>query len=218
MVEDQLRARGIRNEAVLSAMARVPRELFVPAQLRHAAYSDEALPIGGDQTISQPYMVGRMTELLEPAPGKRILEIGTGSGYQAAVLAYMGCRVISIERKAELVDAAAQRIADLGLGDYVTIEIGDGSVGRPEYAPFDGIIVTAAAPAIPPSLPDQLAIGGRLLVPVGRRDHQELVMLIRDPEGFARFDCGPCIFVPLVGQGGFEAEKEGPSRWFGRWI
>ena len=214
MVETQLRARGIASEPVLAAMTRVPREQFVPPDLRSAAYSDEALPIAAGQTISQPYMVGRMSELLEPAPGKRILEVGTGSGYQAAVLATIGCLVTSVERKAELAEAARARVAELGLGDLVRIEVGDGSVGRPREGPFDGIVVTAAAPRIPPALPDQLAVNGRLVVPIGARDHQELMLVIRGPDGYTQYDCGPCVFVPLVGEGGFR--EEAPRRWLGR--
>ncbi len=214
MVQEQLRARGIASEPVLAAMARIPREPFVSDELKSVAYSDEALPIAAGQTISQPYMVARMSELLDPEPGKRILEIGTGSGYQAAVLAMLGCRVTSIERKAELAETARARIADLGLQDAVRIEVGDGSMGRPGEEPFDGIVVTAAAPRVPPALPDQLAIGGRLVVPIGRRDHQELVLVVRGPGGFAQYDCGPCVFVPLVGEGGFSEET--PRKWFGR--
>jgi protein-L-isoaspartate(D-aspartate) O-methyltransferase len=214
MVEQQLRARGIASQPVLAAMARLPREPFVPAELQASAYSDEALPIPAGQSISQPYMVGRMTELLDPRPGKRILEIGTGSGYQAAVLATIGCRVTSIERKTALAEAASVRIAALGLGGLVRIEVGDGSLGRPDEPPFDGIVVTAAAPRVPPALPDQLADGGRLVAPIGRRDHQELILLVRGPQGWARYDCGPCVFVPLVGEGGFREEM--PRRWLGR--
>jgi protein-L-isoaspartate(D-aspartate) O-methyltransferase len=187
-------------------MAQLPREPFVPDELRSYAYSDEALPIEAGQTISQPYMVARMTELMDPRPGKRILEIGTGSGYQAAVLAALGCRVTSIERKAQLAESAASNIASVGLGHLVTVEVGDGSLGRPQDEPFDGILVTAAAPRVPPALPDQLAIGGRLVVPIGMRDHQELVLVVRGPSGFAQYNCGPCVFVPLVGEGGFSEE------------
>jgi protein-L-isoaspartate(D-aspartate) O-methyltransferase len=204
MVERQLRARGIRNEAVLEVMGRLPRELFVGEGLQSRAYDDEALPIAGGQTISQPYMVGRMTELLDPRPGIRVLEVGTGSGYQAAVLASLGCRVTSIERRGELAEAAGRLLAELGLADLVAIEVGDGSLGRPDDEPFDGIVVTAAAPRIPPALPGQLVVGGRLVAPVGRRDLQELVFVVREPDGFQSFNCGPCVFVPLVGRDGFE--------------
>lgn len=207
MVERQLRARGVASEPVLSVMARLPREFFVGDGLRSRAYEDEALPISAGQTISQPYMVARMTELLDPRPGKRILEIGTGSGYQAAVLAALECRVISIERHARLAEEAISRIADLGLGDFVSIVVGDGSLGRPDEGPFDGIIVTAAAPRVPPALPDQLVVGGRLVAPVGGRKMQELVLVVRSETGFQSFDHGPCVFVPLVGAGGFAEES-----------
>jgi protein-L-isoaspartate(D-aspartate) O-methyltransferase len=204
MVERQLRARGIRNEAVLEVMGRLPRERFVGEELWSRAYDDEALPIAGGQTISQPYMVGRMTELLDPHPGIRVLEVGTGSGYQAAVLGALGCRVTSIERRGELAEAAGHLLAELGLADLVAIEVGDGSLERPDDEPFDAILVTAAAPRIPPALPGQLVVGGRLVAPVGRRDLQELVLIVRGPEGFQSFNCGPCVFVPLVGRDGFE--------------
>lgn len=218
MVEHQLRGRGIRDETVLATMAALPRELFVPNGVLRHAYSDEALPIEAGQSISQPYMVARMTELLEPGAGMCILEVGTGSGYQAAVLASIGCRVVTIERHAELAATAEARLAQLGLGDLVRIEVGDGSAGRPQDAPFDGIVVTAAAPAVPAALPGQLGDGGRLVVPVGPRDRQELMLVVRHGDDFEQRDCGPCVFVPLVGAGGFESE--GPRRrpWFGRFF
>jgi len=216
MVERQLHRRGIRDEAVLAAMAAVPRELFVPRDVLSYAYSDEALPIEAGQSISQPYIVARMTELLEPRPGMRILEVGTGSGYQAAVLAAIGCGVVSMERHADLAASAQARLAELGFGDLVRIEIGDGSLGRPQDAPFEGIVVTAAAPAVPAALRTQLADGGRLVVPVGSRDRQELLLVVRRGDGFEERRCGPCIFVPLVGAGGFD-EAGSPTRaWFGR--
>ncbi len=216
MVEHQLRGRGIRDETVLAAMAALPRELFVPNEMLRHAYSDDALPIEAGQSISQPYMVARMTELLEPRPQMRILEVGTGSGYQAAVLASIGCRVVTVERHAELAATAGARLAQLGLEDLVRIDVGDGSLGRPQDAPFDGIVVTAAAPAVPAALPGQLADGGRLVVPVGPRDRQELMLVVRHGDDFEERDCGPCVFVPLVGAGGFEAA--GPRRrpWFRR--
>ena len=205
MVQRQLRDRGVADARVLDAIGRLPRELFVPAEHRAASYSDEALPIGGGQTISQPYMVARMTELIEPAAGKRVLEIGTGSGYQAALLATLGCVVLSVERQPDLAETARRRIEALGLAARVTLAVGDGSAGWPSQAPFDGIVVTAGAPAIPPALPDQLGVGGRLVVPVGRRELQELVLVVRRESGFERVDCGPCVFVPLVGEGGYRA-------------
>lgn len=216
MVEHQLRGRGIRDETVLAAMAALSRELFVPDEMLRHAYSDDALPIEAGQSISQPYMVARMTELLEPRPEMRVLEVGTGSGYQAAVLASIGCHVVTVERHAELAATAGARLAQLGLEDLVRIDVGDGSLGRPQDAPFDGIVVTAAAPAVPAALPGQLADGGRLVVPVGPRDRQELMLVVRHGDEFEERDCGPCVFVPLVGAGGFEAA--GPRRrpWFRR--
>lgn len=170
------------------------------------AYSDDALPIASGQSISQPYMVARMTELLEPQPAMRVLEVGTGSGYQAAVLAQLGCLVVSMERHAELADAARARLEDLGLAGRVRIVIGDGSVGRPEDAPFGGIVVTAAAPRIPDALPGQLADGGRLVIPVGAPRRQELMLVVRHGDEFERQECGACVFVPLVGASGFSED------------
>jgi protein-L-isoaspartate(D-aspartate) O-methyltransferase len=216
MVEHQLRDRGIRDELVLEAMSIVPRERFVPPSLRPNAYGDDALPIASGQTISQPYMVARMTELIEPRPGKRILEVGTGSGYQAAVLAQLGCAVISVERHAELADAARDRLTELGLAGSVKIFVGDGSLGRVEEAPFDAIVVTAAAPSIPQQLCDQLGDGGRLVIPVGPRKRQELVLIIRRGGEFDRQDFGACVFVPLVGELGY-SEDDARRRWRG-WL
>ncbi len=203
MVERQLRGRGIADERVLEAMRRLPRELFVPEAEADVAYVDGALPIGGGQTISQPYMVARMTELLRPREGSRILEIGTGSGYQAALLGLLGCVVLSIERQAELVESARERLETLGLADRVDVRLGDGSLGAPEDGPFDGIVVTAAAPRVPPGLRDQLADGGRLVLPVGPRNRQELIVVERDGDRYRDWSDGPCVFVPLVGEGGF---------------
>lgn len=215
MVENQLRGRGIADDQVLAAMATVPREVFVPPDLRQHAYRDDALPIASGQTISQPYMVARMTELLEPRPGLHVLEIGTGSGYQAAVLARIGCSVLSVERHAPLADAARMRLQQLDLAGSITIVVGDGSLGRPAEAPFEAIVVTAAAPAVPDSLTDQLTDGGRLVIPIGPRQRQELVLVVRRGDGFERHDCGPCVFVPLVGESGF-TEEASRRRWPGR--
>jgi protein-L-isoaspartate(D-aspartate) O-methyltransferase len=215
MVEYQLRGRGIRDEDVLAAMAALPRDVFVPPDQRSRAYSDDALPIASGQSISQPYMVARMTELLEPRPGMRVLEVGTGSGYQAAVLAQLGCSLISVERHAALADAARARLESLGLAGAVTIVVGDGSLGRPAEAPFDGIVVTAAAPAVPDVLTAQLADGGRLVIPVGPRRRQELILVVRRGDALERRECGPCVFVPLLGREGF-SEDEGRRRWFRR--
>jgi protein-L-isoaspartate(D-aspartate) O-methyltransferase len=204
MVATQLRARGIRDERVLAALLEVPREEFVPAWQRDAAYADEALPIPVGQTISQPYMVARMTELLAVGPGDRVLEIGTGSGYQAAVLVALGCRVTSIERHAELAAAARERLVRLGFGDSVDVRVGDGSLGDPGGAPWPAIVVTAAAPSVPLPLREQLdPDGGRLVVPVGSRDRQDLILVTRRGNEWLELNDGPCVFVPLVGEAGF---------------
>ncbi len=204
MVASQLRRRGIADERVLRAMNTIPREQFVSDAQRGTAYADEALPIPAGQTISQPYMVARMTELVAPKPGDRVLEIGTGSGYQTAILALLGAAVVSIERQPELALLARERLARLGLGGAVDIRVGDGSVGDPGGAPYDGIVVTAAAPSIPTPLREQLsAAGGRLVIPVGDRFRQELMLVVRDGDQWSERDEGPCIFVPLVGEAGF---------------
>jgi len=203
MVTTQLRARGIADERVLRVMSDVPREAFVPDWRRDLAYADGALPIPAGQTISQPYIVARMTELLATEPGDRILEIGTGSGYQAAVLARLGCRVVSYERQPELAASARERLARLGLSDAVEVRLGDGSLGDPAGAPWDGIIVTAAAPVVPHALREQLGEGARLVIPVGPRDHQDLMVVERHGNDWREWSDGPCVFVPLVGEGGF---------------
>jgi protein-L-isoaspartate(D-aspartate) O-methyltransferase len=205
MVARQLRGRGIKDERVLEAMGAVPREAFVEAEDRSLAYADEALPIEAGQTISQPFMVARMTELLDVQPGDRILEIGTGSGYQAAVLARLRARLTSLERQASLVPAARARLRDLGLGDRVDVRVADGSLGDPAGAPWDGIIVTAAAPSIPNALREQLADGGHLVIPVGPRDRQVLMVVTRSGDEWTERPDGACVFVPLIGAGGFEA-------------
>jgi protein-L-isoaspartate(D-aspartate) O-methyltransferase len=204
MVETQLRARGIRDDRVLEAMARLPRERFVPEDRRSVAYSDEALPIPAGQTISQPWIVARMTELLAPRPGDRVLDIGTGSGYQAAILALLGARVTSIERQPELAATARARLAELGFGDQVEVRLGDGSLGDPAGSPWDGILVAAAAPAVPVSLREQLsADGGRLVIPVGHLRRQNMLLVVRRGDVWEERDDGPVVFVPLVGEEGF---------------
>ena len=204
MVARQLRSRGIADERVLRAMGTVPRELFVSEAQRSTAYADEALPIPAGQTISQPYMVARMTELVAPRAGSRILEIGTGSGYQTAILAILGAAIVSIERQPELAVTARERLARLGLGGAVDVRVGDGSVGDSAGAPWDGIVVTAAAPSIPKALREQLSPdGGRLVIPVGDRARQELMLVVRHGDEWRDRNEGPCVFVPLVGEGGF---------------
>jgi protein-L-isoaspartate(D-aspartate) O-methyltransferase len=199
MVGRQLRERGISDERVLAAMLRVPRELYVPEELRDRAYDDAALPIGEGQTISQPYMVARICEELALHGGERVLDVGTGSGYQAAVLAELAGEVHSIERIPELA-ARAQAI----LGGRVHVHVGDGSRGLPEHAPFSAIAVAAAAPQPPEALYEQLELRGRLVVPVGDLREQQLQLIVRTPEGPAVLRTVPCRFVPLIGDEGFE--------------
>jgi len=202
MVARQLRARDISDERVLAAMERVPRELFVPDDERRRAYADAALPIGHGQTISQPYMVARIAEALTVRPGERVLDVGTGSGYQAAVLAELGAEVVTIERIPELAESARASLAAAGY-PQVDVRVGDGTLGLPELAPFDAIAVAAAAPAFPQTLYEQLRPRGRLVVPVGGARVQRLEVIVRSPEGPAVVHSVPCRFVPLVGQEGF---------------
>jgi protein-L-isoaspartate(D-aspartate) O-methyltransferase len=202
MVDVQLRGRDVVDERVLAVMERVPRELFVPEKLRHRAYDDAALPIGDGQTISQPYMVARICEALSLTGPERVLDVGTGSGYQAAVLAELAEEVDTIERIPELAERARANLAAAGHG-RVTVHVGDGSRGLPERAPFDAIAVAAAAPELPRTLYDQLEPRGRLVVPVGRRGMQRLEVIVRSPEGPAVLRSVPCRFVPLLGEEGF---------------
>ncbi len=203
MVEQQLRRRDVADERVLAAMERVPREVFVPEELRDRAYADAALPIGSGQTISQPYMVARICEALTLHGNERVLDVGTGSGYQAAVLAELSGEVHTIERLPELADAARRRLEEAGYGGRVHVHVGDGTLGLPEYAPFGAIAVAAAAPELPQSLYDQLEPRGRLVVPVGKRHGQQLQLVVRSPEGPAVVRSVPCRFVPLLGEEGF---------------
>ncbi|HXJ93270.1 MAG TPA: protein-L-isoaspartate(D-aspartate) O-methyltransferase [Terriglobia bacterium] len=218
MVEQQLRSRDIRSERVLEAMARVPRHEFVPPPQVPAAYDDRALPIGPWETISQPYIVALMTEAAAVRPGDHLLEIGTGAGYQAAVLAYLGARVYTIERNANLADEARQRLARLGYGSAVTVITGDGSQGHPEAAPYDAILVTAASPRVPQALLDQLADGGRLVIPVGSRLMQQLRLIVKAGERTIDRTLTGCQFVPLVGKEGWSesADEALPWQWI-RW-
>jgi protein-L-isoaspartate(D-aspartate) O-methyltransferase len=198
MVAEQLVRRGVRDSTTLAAIREVPRHEFVPAEVQRLAYEDTPLPIGRDQTISQPFVVGLMTELVRPRPGARVLEVGTGSGYQAAVLAAAGCRVWTIEIFEALAAAARQRLARLGY--RVVVRHGDGYAGWPEAAPFDAIVVTAGADSIPPALITQLARGGRLVMPVGDPYlDQRLVLVEKDERGhLTTRDLEPVRFVPLL--------------------
>ncbi|MCF7935429.1 MAG: protein-L-isoaspartate(D-aspartate) O-methyltransferase [Synergistales bacterium] len=197
MVERQLRPRGVRAEAVLEAMGRVPRHAFVPPSKEWAAYEDGPLSIGHGQTISQPYMVARMTELLQPGPGKRIFEIGTGSGYQAAVLAETGAEVVSMERYRVLADAARKRLDALGY--QVTVVAGDARGGYAAMAPYDGIVVTAAAPTVEEAWIDQLADGGRLVVPLKQRVFgEQLLLKVKQGDALEESRLEYCSFVPLL--------------------
>jgi protein-L-isoaspartate(D-aspartate) O-methyltransferase len=198
MVERQIEARGIRNRAVLRAMRTVPRHRFVPDDMKPYAYQDRPLPIGYGQTISQPYIVALMSELANVRPGARVLEVGTGSGYQAAVLAEMGAEVYSIEIVEALAKRARVTLFALGYGS-VTVRAGDGYAGWPEKAPFDAIVVTAAPARIPPPLKEQLAVGGTLVIPVGD-ERQSLVRYRRTKAGFETEHVVPVRFVPMTGK------------------
>ena len=197
-----LRSRGIRDERVLRAMGEIPRHLFVPEALAAKAYGDHALPIGDMQTISQPYMVGRMTELLETDENSTVLEIGAGSGYQTAVLSAVAGRVFAIERISELARNAQRNIRRLGCYN-ATVKWFDGTIGWSDHAPYDGILVAAGSPEIPEPLIKQLRIGGKLVIPIGDADQQVLVRLIRTETGSKREDHGLCQFVKLIGRHGW---------------
>ena len=210
MVRYQIKGRGIRDLPLLAAMGEVPREEFVVEQFRPAAYRDGPIPIGYGQTISQPYVVALMTEALRIREGDRVLEVGTGSGYQAAILAAMGAEVFTIERQVQLAQEAQQNLERLGF-DEVTVRTGDGSVGWPEEAPFDGILVTASGPTIPTPLLEQLKEGGRLIIPVEEhRGRQKLLRILRRADGrYEREELGEVAFVPLIGQEGWERQGRG---------
>jgi protein-L-isoaspartate(D-aspartate) O-methyltransferase len=202
MIERQLKARGIFNEAVLRAMTKVPREEFVAPELREHAYEDRPLVIGCSQTISQPYIVASMLQALELKPDDHVLELGTGSGYQTALLAEIVGSVVTIERHEQLAQLAQEHLTSLG---YLNIEIvvGDGTLGFVAKAPYDAIIVSAAAPEIPRALVEQLAVGGRMVLPVGSRELQDLLLVRRTEQGIERIRLDGCAFVPLIGQEGF---------------
>ena len=202
MVEHQLRRRGISDERVLGAMGRVPRELFLAEDVRQYAYEDGALPIGYGQTMSQPFIVATICALLRLEGHERVLDVGTGSGYQAAVLAELAAEVVTIERVPELADKARAALVEAGY-EHVEVQVGDGSLGGPKRAPFEGIAVAAAAPTVPPALYAQLTEGGGLVVPRGSRRGQQLVLLVRSPDGPEERASVPCRFVPLLGEGGF---------------
>ena len=203
MIETQIVSRGIRDRDVVAAIRSVPRHLFVPSDLEDEAYTDQALPVGFGQTISQPFMVALMTELLEVDVRSRVLEIGTGTGYQTAILAEMCEHVYSVERVPGLVSGAQEVLRRLGYNN-VTIVVGDGSLGLPDEAPFDGIVVAAAAPEAPPPLLDQLANGARLVVPIGPAGRDQILTAItRRGDTFESERSTPCRFVPLLGEHGF---------------
>jgi protein-L-isoaspartate(D-aspartate) O-methyltransferase len=206
MVEHQIKARGVKDPRVLAAMRKVPRHVFVPADYADSAYADRPLPIGCGQTISQPYMAAVMTEALQLKGDEKVLEVGTGSGYQAAILAEIVARVVTVERQAELAESAAVALANLG---YVNtrVVVGDGSKGYSPQAPYGGIIVTAGAPMIPPTLVEQLEDGGRLVIPVGNSFHQTLTRVVRQGEGQRIEKLEGCVFVPLIGEYGWRDDE-----------
>jgi len=205
MVDAQIVARGVCHPGVLAALRKVPRHLFIPCDCQAQAYEDHPVRIACGQTVSQPYMVAIMTELLELAPTDRVLEIGTGSGYQTAILAQLAAEVVSIERHAPLADIARQRLMELEYSN-VTILCGDGSLGYYERAPYNAILVTAGSPAIPAPLKEQLGENGRLLCPAGGRDFQRLIKVIRKANTYIESESISCIFVPLIGEEGWPAQ------------
>src|SRR5580704_2335759 len=208
MIERQLRRRGVHDSGVLAAMVAVRREEFVPKEFRQRAYEDAPLPIGEGQTISQPYIVAAMTVALRLAGNERVLEIGTGCGYQAAILSRLAKIVFTIESRSELASSATARLERLGY-ENVHVHCGDGTMGLPELAPFDAILVAAGAPAVPEPLRAQLAEGGRLILPVGDAENQELLHIERHGNSFETITLEACRFVPLVGYHGW---KEPPAR------
>jgi len=206
MVEEQLRGRGIRDARILAAFRKIPRHLFVPGAYQREAYEDHPLPIGEHQTISQPYMVALMVEALRLQGHEKVLEVGTGSGFQTAILSELALEVYSVERLAALAEAARERLAALGVGN-VHLRVGDGSLGYPEFEPYDGIIVAAAAPDAPVPLLSQLADGGRLLIPIGPPTAQTLVRIQKRFGQLDREELSGCVFVPLIGEHGWREER-----------
>ena len=202
MVEQQVRARGIHDERVLAAFRRVPRHLFVPADAQAQAYEDHPVPIGGGQTISQPYIVALMTNALRLQGHERVLEIGAGSGYQTAILAELALDVFAVERLPELLSAAAQRLEALGYANF-HLTPGNGSLGWAGHAPYDAILVAAAAPDVPKPLMAQLVDGGRLVIPIGPAEGQWLTVVVKQSKSFTRTTIGSCVFVPLIGTHGW---------------
>lgn len=203
MVREQLESRGITDQRLLQVMRELPRHLFVPQDMACEAYQDNPLPIGTGQTISQPFMVALMTELLDLRGGEKVLEVGTGSGYQAAILGKLAREVISIEKHANLAGGARRTLQSLGI-DNVEVRVGDGSLGLPGEAPFDAIIVTAGSPGVPRPLLEQLADGGRLVIPVGSSGMQTLTLVTREGGDYRTEEKGGCVFVPLVGRHGWK--------------
>ena len=204
MVQEQLRGRGLEDPLVLAAMQQVPRHLFVEESVRDQAYEDHPLPIGEGQTISQPYMVARMAEVLKLAESERVLEVGTGSGYLAAVLAEQGTEVYSIEIYDSLARRARTVLQELGYNN-ISVRVADGTLGWEDEAPFDAIVIGAASPGLPRPLLTQLRLGGRLVVPMGEEDLQTLVCIWKEPSGIREEYCGECRFVKLRGQYGWES-------------
>ena len=198
-----LRKKGITDDRVLEAFNRVPRHLFVDGAMYAQAYDDNALPIGFGQTISQPYIVALMTELLDLEKDEKILEIGTGSGFQTALLAQFSRRVYTIERQRELGEIARKRLREMGYANVV-FKVGDGSLGWQQHAPFNKIIVTAGAPVLPSTLVDQLYIGGRMVIPTGERHHQDLMVYTKNEQGYEQHCAAQVVFVPLIGQQGWK--------------
>jgi protein-L-isoaspartate(D-aspartate) O-methyltransferase len=205
MVEEQIKRRGVADQRVLDAMRIIPRHLFVPDDSQYLAYADAPLPIGKRQTISQPYIVALMTELLELKGYETVLEIGTGSGYQAAILSYLARKVYSLERIEELANSASEVLSSLNISN-VEVHVGDGTQGLPEHGPYQAIIVTAAAPRVPEPLKDQLEDGGRLVLPVGGQMGQVLERWIRKGDVYTQESIAPVAFVPLIGEDGWDSD------------